>query len=244
MGYFTVEVKPTMLASKQTLSAYADADVVFDWTAFDIPKGTCKLVDVTVVLRGTAGARQDSTFDFYFAKSRKLIAPASLGTENATASGVGYFNDLLGTFAVTAADFSHALDHIAVASGPRQGSAHSILPDLCLTGEPDSGTNVGYDKLYIAGLQNATDLDLQNTINVNGIQATTQAVLTVQGTHATKCFDVGDVVFDEDDRLMGTIKSVDSTTQLTMESNLANASVDNKKLFPQSPIKLILSFER
>jgi len=43
---------------------------------------------------------------------------------------------------------------------------------------------------------------------------------------------------------MGTIKSVDSATQLTMESNLANASVDEKKLFPASPIKLILSFER
>ena len=159
--YFTVKVEPTMLASKQNTGVYPDASLCFDWTAFDIPKGTCKLIDVTVILYGTAGVRQDATFDLYFAKSRNGSDPTTLGTERATAGGVGYFNDLLGTFAVTAADFSHALDYVAVASGPRQGSAHSILPDLCLTGEPDSGTNVGFDKLYIAGLANAADLDLQ-----------------------------------------------------------------------------------
>tara|TARA_R100001463_G_scaffold19661_1_gene48299 strand:- start:451 stop:1185 length:735 start_codon:yes stop_codon:yes gene_type:complete len=243
MGYFTVKVEPTILASKQDAHAYSDNDLIFDWASFDVPKGTCRLVDVTVILYGTAGARQDSKIDFYFAKSRNLSAPTSLGTESATADGVGYFNDLLGTFTISDADYSHGLDYLAVASGPRTGTAHSVNHGLCLTGEPDSGTNVGYDKLYIGGLANAAGLDFRNTINVDGIQATSQAVLTVQGTDARKCFDVGDIVFDESDRLMGTIKTVDSATQLTMESNLANASVDEAKLFPQSPIKIILSFE-
>jgi len=242
--YFTVEVKPTILPSKQHLGVYADNDLVFDWFAFDIPKGTNRLIDATVILRGTNGIRQEHTLDFYFAKSRNGSDPASLGTVNATASGTGYFNDILGTVTIDTGDFAHGLDHLSVASGPRTGTAHSVIPALCLAGEPDSGTNVGYDKLYVAATATgSTYPNFAATIDVDGIQATTQAVLAVESTHATKCFDVGDVIFDEDDRLMGTIKTVDSTTQLTMESNLANASVNDKKLYAHSPIKLILSFE-
>ncbi len=241
--YFTVEVKPTIAASKQNTAAFAANDVVFDWTAFDVPKGTNKLIDAVVLMRGTAGARQEAQIDYYFAKSRNNSAPASLGTLNSTADGAGYFTDLIGAFTIADADFYHGQDFMSVGSIGRTGTAHGEMALPCLTGEPDSGTNVGFDKLYIGGL-GVTTPDFQNTINVNGIQATTQAVLTVQGTAATSCFDVGDIIHDEDDRLMGTIKTVDSATQLTMESNLANASVDEKKLFPLSPITIILSFER
>ena len=75
--------------------------------------------------------------DYYFAKSRNNVDPVSLGTSNATAGGVGYYNDLLGTVTVSDADFSHGLDYLAVASGPRTGTAHSTIPDLCLTGEQE-----------------------------------------------------------------------------------------------------------
>ena len=244
--YFTVKVEPTILAGRQNNAAYSPDDLVFDWAAFDVPKGTNRLIDATVIMYGTAGARQDAQLDYYFAKSRNNVAPVSLGTSNGSAIGVGYYNDLLGTFTIHDSDYSHGLDYLAVASGPRTGNAHSVNPTLCLTGEPNSGANVGYDRLYVAGIAVGAP-DFRNTINVDstaGVLGTDQALLIVQGTDARRCFDVGDVVNDEDDRLMGTIKSVDSATQLTMESNLANASVDEKKLFPASPIKLILSFER
>ena len=57
-------------------------------------------------------------------------------------------------------------------------------------------------------------------------------------------FAPGDVLYDENDRLMGTVKSIDSATQITMENNLSNASVDNAVLYNASPIKLVLSFEQ
>ena len=241
--YFTVKVEPTILASKQHAEAYASTDLVFDWAPFDVPRGTNKLIDMTVIMYGTAGLRQDAQLDYYFAKSRNGSDPVSLGNSNATAGGFGYYNDLLGTVTVSDSDFSHGLDYLSVASGPRTGTGHSVIPDLCLTGEPDSGTNVGFDKLYVAGIAVGAP-DFQNTVDVDGAQAATQAVLTVATTDARKCFDVGDVIFDEDDRLMGTIKTVDSDTQLTMESNLENAAINDKKLYAQSPIKLIFSFER
>ena len=37
--YFTVEVKPTVTASKQHLGGFTAGDVLFDWTEFEIPKG-------------------------------------------------------------------------------------------------------------------------------------------------------------------------------------------------------------
>ena len=40
--YFTVEVKPTIAASKQNLGAFSANDVLFNWTEFDIPKGAAR----------------------------------------------------------------------------------------------------------------------------------------------------------------------------------------------------------
>ena len=57
-------------------------------------------------------------------------------------------------------------------------------------------------------------------------------------------FAPGDVIYDEDDRLMGTVKSIDSATQITFEDNLANAGVNDKVLYNASPITLVLSFEK
>ena len=55
---------------------------------------------------------------------------------------------------------------------------------------------------------------------------------------------VGDVVHDEDDRLLGTIASFGSATAIVMAANLANAAVDEKNIYNTSPIKLILTFEK
>jgi hypothetical protein len=44
--------------------------------------------------------------------------------------------------------------------------------------------------------------------------------------------------------LLGTVKSVDSETQLTMVDNLANAAVDNKDVYNLNPYIVYLSFEK
>ena len=46
--YFTVTVKPEIAASKQDDGAFADGDLVFDWTAFNIPKGPAKLLNIQI----------------------------------------------------------------------------------------------------------------------------------------------------------------------------------------------------
>ena len=46
--YFSVEVKPTLPASKQHAAAFTAGDVLFDYTEFEIPKGTSRLIGATM----------------------------------------------------------------------------------------------------------------------------------------------------------------------------------------------------
>jgi len=245
--YFALTVKPTIAASKQALGAYAQADVLFDWHAFDIPKGAARLVGVTALVRQTDGSGANILpFHLYYAKSIDGVAPSSLGTVHATANGKGYYNNIIGKNNIETRDFADDyLDvgvHVATLAA---GGADADKPSFVMQGEPDSGTNVGYDKLYIAGLCGTSGVfDFASTVQCDGIQATSQAVLTVKTTSAETNFAVGDVLHDEDDRLMGTVKSVDSATQMTMTSNLSNDTVNNKDIYCTSPVTLILSFEK
>jgi len=245
--YFALTVKPTIAASKQALGAYAQADVLFDWHAFDIPKGAARLVGVTALVRQTDGSGANILpFHLYYAKSIDGVAPSSLGTVHATANGKGYYNNIIGKNNIETRDFADDyLDvgvHVATLAA---GGADADKPSFVMQGEPDSGTNVGYDKLYIAGLCGTSGVfDFASTVQCDGIQATSQAVLTVKTTSAETNFAVGDVLHDEDDRLMRTVKSVDSATQMTMTSNLSNATVDDKDVYNLNPVTLILSFEK
>tara|TARA_R110002020_G_scaffold340532_1_gene555405 strand:- start:305 stop:1042 length:738 start_codon:yes stop_codon:yes gene_type:complete len=240
--YFTVTVKPTITASIQAGGTVASGDILFDWTSFDIPKGAAKLTGVTVLMRGTNGARQEKSMDFYYAKTVDSVEPGSLGTLSATADGSKYQNHLIGANKIMVDDFKDGLDIMAVASSGH-GAGSTQIPSLVLQGEPETGTNVGYDKLYVACVA-AGALDFRSTVQCDGIQATSQAVLTVKTTSALTNFAVGDVLHDEDDRAMGTVLTVDSATQMTMAANLANATVNNKDLYNINPVTLILSFEK
>ena len=241
--YFNITVKPEVTASKQAEGAFADNDVLFDWTAFDIPKGASRLISATIVAKTADGTTNSQAINLCFAKSIDNVAPSSIGTIHAGAAGVGYFNNILGFIQSEETDStgSGPLGYVSVSNfnNNRMGA----LP-MVLTGEPDSGTNVGFDKLYLA----ATSVDgtptFASTVQCDGIQATTQNILTVKTINAQRVFAAGDVLHDEDDRLLGTVKSVDSATQITMVDNLANAAVDNKDVYNLNPYIVYLSFEK
>ena len=239
--YFTVTVKPTITASLQADGTVGGGDILYDWTSFDMPKGAANLVGVTALIRGTNGAAQEAGIDLYFAKDVGGIAPGSLGTLSATADGSKYKNHLIGTAHIDTTDYTDNLDIMAVAGTGGGGNANKI-PALVLEGT-EQGTNVGYDRIYLAAVAKGA-LDFRSTVQCDGIQATSQAVLTVKTTSALINFAAGDVLHDEDDRLMGTVSTVNSATEMTMTANLANATVNDKDLYNLTPVTFILSFER
>ena len=84
--FFTVDIKPTITASKQHDGTFGDGDLLFDWTAFNVPSGVNKLVSAACMFRGTDGAAQTFAVNMYFAKTIDDAAPSSLGDLNATAN--------------------------------------------------------------------------------------------------------------------------------------------------------------
>ena len=245
--FYTVEVKPTIAAAKQHLGAFSDNDVVFDWTPFYIPNGASRLISASLILRGTDGASQSAAFDVFFAKSFsssdsgvKFEAPGSLGTLHATGDGVGYFKNIVGFTRFEEADQALGLDTITVLRG-----AHDRQPltATVLDPEPHSGDVKGFGVMYVGGINIDGTVNFASTCQVDGNQAPASASLTVKTTSALNMFDKGDILHDEGGLLLGTAKSIDSATSISIVSGLSNAAVNNRSVYCTTPITLRLSFE-
>ena len=240
--YFSVTVKPTITASLQAGGTVAGGDVLYDWTEFNVPKGAVKLVGITALVRGTNGARQEASMDLYFAKDVDGIAPGNIGALSATADGTGYQNHLIGAAHVNTADFKDGLDIMGVAS-TGHGAGGNQTPNMILQGDPNSGTNVGYDRIYLSVVAKGS-LDFRSTVQVATETATNTTAVVVKTTSAKTNFAAGDVLHDENDLVIGTIKTVTDATNLVLEANCGAVSAVNKDLYNLTPVTFILSFEK
>ena len=257
--YFAVEVKPTITASHQNgnTATYSDNDVLFDWTSFQVPKGASKLTSVTLVMRGKDGGKQEEIdLDLLFAKTVNGTAPVTLGDPNSTASGLPVLaNHVIGMIHIdSAGDYgTEALDNFSIAS-TGSGASTSLIPNMVLQGESDSGDNVGFDTLYVAGLCGAANLSFGTTVLVRGaITANnTTTIPTDKGSdddpNAELIFAPGDVIHTATDDVVGTISSIsafDTNHQdIILTANNVDAIADNEELFNINPIRIILSFEK
>ena len=257
--HFTVEVKPTIPGERQAAgsAAYSDNDVLFDWASFQIPKGAAKLVSIAIVMRGKDGGPQESKdIDFFFAKTINGVAPTTLGSSNGTAAAAPIVaNHMIGwTHIDGGGDFGgKTLDHFSVgASG--SGAVGSNIPSIVLEGEPNSGTNVGFDTLYIAATCAEANISFGTTVLVRGAITAdnTTTIPTDAGSdddpNAENVFAVGDVIETGTGDTVGTIASIsafDTDHQdIILEANNVEAIANNEELFNVNPIRVILSFER
>ena len=269
--YFNVVVKPTILASKLA-TVYSSGDLVFDWHAVDVPKGASKLMGVTAIMRQKHGtAANEHPFHLVYAKSINNVAPSSLGTVNDTADGTGYFNNVIGKSTFIAKDYmSDLLDNGVTIAALTQGGAESEKPSIVLEGEPDSGTNVGFDKLYVGmiaegGFDFTTAAEISRTIDVSGLSAAQFVNADIEGTDPRLVFAPGDVIHAADDVNIGEIESMAdantitfkadgsrtaSETDFTVPADLAawiaatGDLADGDELININPIKIILHFEK
>ena len=269
--YFNVVVKPTILASKLAV-VYGSGDLVFDWHAVDVPKGASKLMGVTAIMRqkhGTAG--NEHPFHLVYAKSINNVAPSSLGTVNATVNGTGYFNNVIGKSTFIAKDYmSDLLDNGVAIAALTQGGAESEKPSIVLEGEPDSGTNVGFDKIYVGMVSEGafdftTAAEISQAIDVSGLSAAQLVNADIEGTDPRLVFAPGDVIHAADDVNIGEIESMadantitfkadgsrtTSETDFTVPADLAawiaatGDLADGDELINVNPIKIILHLEK
>ena len=244
--HYDVTVKPTIKASKQHAGAFAAGDVIFDWTAFNIPKGAARLLNTVALIRGTDGADQAvADLELFFAKSIDGVAPSTLGDLNAAVDTPGWFNNLIGMqfFDVSSNNIGSSNDLVYMSmfqSGSRGGG-----PDLVLQGEADSGANVGYDTIYVAGIAQgafsfstavettaAEDVSALSTAIIGG----TSALDNGSGGTAANLnkFVVGDILHAEDDIILGEISALTANT-ITFRHDGVNQLHGNGNLLYEVP---------
>ena len=231
-------IKPLVLASAQN-AAFADGDIVFDWTGFELPRGTSKLLGATIKIRSKGDADstvQPAGVDLLFAKGPVPDAtPTSLGTANGEVTNFAS-TDIVGAMPFAAAD----------AFGLRTLYQSTISSsELVLEPNGNSGGNVGVDKFYVAGLAaGALDFTSVLTVDETAFDAAAQTVITTADLDPRLNLVPGDVIHAADDAVLGTILTVDSATQITLTAANTAAIEDDDVLYNINPIEIILHFEK
>tara|TARA_R100001377_G_C3155271_1_gene97773 strand:- start:38 stop:811 length:774 start_codon:yes stop_codon:yes gene_type:complete len=257
MGYFNVTVKPTIAASKQHIGAFGAQDVLFDWVAFDIPRGGARCIGATLLVR-PKGDETPSKNDFgvWFVVSSS--DDASLGTVN-SGNANRPSNDYIGILEIgDEHSYINKLNSTNIGTTGRATNNENQHPSFVVArneGDDGNGANVGYDRFYLGGLANgAFNFESINAIAEAGAaDAASTQVITMDGSNmdVREHFIAGDVLHigtsagtPAADSLIGTVASADSATQITLQAVSPTALVDGDILYNINPIRVILHFER
>jgi hypothetical protein len=115
-----------------------------------------------------------------------------------------------------------------------------IAPDVS-----ESSTQ-GFHKVYV-GCVAAGDFDFTsiNAVNETSFDAGTQTVITMDGTtmDVREHFAPGDVLVAQDDAVLGTVKTADSATQITLTAPNTDAIAEDDIIFDLNPITIVFGFE-
>ena len=243
--YFTVEKLMPIAASVQHAAAFSDGDLVVDWQEIEIPKGASLLRSIVVLIRpkGDAGPTlNDKQFELFISKTNTV----SLGTVNSAVDNRPN-NDIIGMAAFDAASGSEEDAILSTFVAQMGTDVGNPTTPLVIQGDVTSGSNVGFDKIYVAMIaQGAFDFRSINAVNETSFSAGTQTVITMDGTgmDVREHFAAGDILHAQDDAVLGTLASADTATQLTLTAANTDAIAENDVIYNLHPIKLILGFER
>ena len=254
MGYFNVKFRPDMINGDTTQlvadngdqAAFAANDVLFDWHAIDIPKGSARVQGITVVMNGSNGNRQsERDIQFVFAKSIDGVAPPTLGVVNATATALGTQNHIIGAFVVDSTVVT-GLDPYSVFGACAGPAPANGLHLPVLEGE-ESTTQKGFQTIYVGGIITGV-LNFDTNVLANGAidaSADLANTIVVDTTDARKAFAVGDLAYVRgvDTQVPGVITKVEQLKLTFSETNSTVDADNNIEILNATPIKITLHFE-
>ena len=256
--YFNVNVIPDCIAGDVSDNNGEDVgggDIIFDWTAVDVPKGSCLLKSVVAHVNaedGAYGSGSLTDYELIFAKSVNGVAPPSLGTINAVQTACGELrHHYIGAVRLESTSIKGTLAKTAFGVAFHAGSTgqtnENFMTNFVVDLEPISGTNVGYDTLYVAAFQMSaraygTAVLANGAVDASSAQATE---VVVDGVDATKLFSVGDQVYvvDLDTPIPGTLTKVETLKLTFSEANTTVDITDDDELLNANPIRIKLGFE-
>tara|TARA_R100001369_G_C3267001_1_gene159299 strand:- start:37 stop:798 length:762 start_codon:yes stop_codon:yes gene_type:complete len=233
-------------------AASGGADVIFDWHAFEIPKGTCVVKHVSGTVIGVDGAAgNDDDFKLYFAKSINGVAPSSFGVPHAvnTATQTAAFRrNIIGFTYIDASaiDDGDSLVGYNVLGSRGEESIEQV--NMMLQGDefPYPGTTPGYQTIFIAAETSGAALDFGTEVDLNQVGHQAASVAAVQivttGTDPRKVFAPGDLIQGHTGTVTAEVVSVDSATSMTLK-NISAQITQSEHLILQNPIVLNLGLE-
>ena len=255
MGYYSTKVRPLIAAADQH-SAFANRDVLFDWTAIKIPRrmGSVKLVSCSAFIRPKGDATPTANnfpFKLWFADDDRT----TFGTVDSSQDDRPN-RDLLGCLEFSAENtiaMGANSSITSMISGPTLDADHGKFDPLVFTPKANLDVNIkkaDYNTIYVGCVAgDAFDWTTINRVNETDADAGAQSVITMDGTSmdVREHYAVGDTLhgYDGSSRtlVLGEVASVDSATQFTLTAGTTDLLKEDDYVYNIHPIELVLGFE-
>ena len=251
--YLTEEIKPNVTTEGNV--AFAADDVLFDWTAFEIPKGASALRSFMIKIMGTNSVAQTQNIDIFFAKSIDGVAPPSIGVSNAekdvikTVAARPFIIGYQGIDGSTVEDVANSLvSYNVLQNGKPEATLADKVAPIILEGELDyAGTTQGFQTLFVAATS-AASLDFGTSVLVAGEHAADDLTIVVDGSvGGDDVFAIGDevVAFAADGSLPKVVGKLTAVADNLLTVDAAPVILpNNHEICHKNPITLRFGFER
>jgi hypothetical protein len=231
--------------------AYSANDVLFDWHAFEIPRGGCRLTSLQITMPGTNGADANvHDIDLLFGKSINGVAPTSLGAANSAVTLIKMTsskNNIMAYKFLDADKMSNNGDFIGYnVWSDTAGINSQNAVNIVLEGDPNyTGTTVGYQTIWIAAVAQGA-FDFGTGILNDGAKTSGLTLDVSEDVDADDVFDVGDQIMSiasngDSPVIHGSITSL--TADAITIDELGGSIGDDHEIIFRAPITFNLGFE-
>ncbi len=211
-NYFNSLVVPLVKASTQHV-VFAEGDVVFDWTSFDIPRGTARVLGATITYRKNSVIDQVGCVDLIFAKDEgNNTTPTSIGVPNRLLGFTNHASTAKNTIGFLSGNMTDFAGNGDNAKSCEIQTMHNSPSPVLLEPNSNSGANVGVDRYYVAGLASGA-LDMTGLVAIGpstgvDISGSNGTFGAIDGTDPRLVFAPGDLLHAEDDIIVGELAAV------------------------------------
>ena len=152
--YHLATIKPNI--DKVGNVAFTADDVLFDWTAFEVPRGTCAVKSINIIIAGTNAVASSGglDMDLFFATTVNGVAPPTLGDTNTAMNVISataakpYIIAYQGIDGSVMEDSGDGLVGYNVLGG---GVTAEKYDNLIIEGDVNyTGTTAGYQTIWVA----------------------------------------------------------------------------------------------
>ena len=246
--------------------AFGAKDVLFDWTAFQIPKGTCAIKSINAIIQGTDGVAANGALDIglYFAKSINGVAPPSLGATNSAVTVIKAAAARRHIIAHQFLDASEMEDvndpligyNVFGSGAANTANIQSNRHDAILEGDPSFGGDTNYSKtvegfqtIWVAGVAIGTH-NFGTACLIDGVvtDLATRTFDVSEDTDADDVFAVGDELIacaanGSSVQVIGTVTAVTADTVTTDGVGFDGALANDDEVCFRRPITLMLGLQ-